>query len=87
MRAFEAIVLHWLSSSSSFAAKIGLWHLSCVPLISRGAPGRDPSAEAGSAFVPEDMERVWEESGFSAQKSGCVFPDLFSQQLHWMKLA
>lgn len=77
-RAFEAVILRWLSGSCSFAGKIGLWHLLCVPLISCGAPGQAPSAEDGSAFALEDMERVWETSGFSAWKSGCVFPDLFS---------
>lgn len=33
--AFEAVVVHWWSSSCSFAIKIGLWHLSCPHLQCR----------------------------------------------------
>lgn len=72
------LIWHWLSSS--------LWHMSCPHFCSCGAPEQAPSAEDGRAFAPEDMEKIWETSGFAVREPGCVFLDLFSQWLHWIKL-
>lgn len=58
-----------------------------VALVMSPSPVQALSTEVGSVFAPKDMEKFWEMSGFSVRKSGCVFPDLFCQRLHWMKLA
>lgn len=85
--AFEAVILHWLSSRCSFAAKIVLWHMSCPPPAPVGLQGRLPLQKLAVRLHLRTWKRVWERSGFSAWKSGCISSDLFSQRLRWTKLA